>query len=71
MDAKIIIFFYLPSHDACDATIRMVSFEFSAAIPRSEGITIEAKPSNRLLLKLIKFFMTATMTWTSGKFKQF
>lgn len=53
----------LPSHDASDASMRMVSFEFSAAMPINDGITIDAKPSKRLLLKLIKFFMTATMTW--------
>lgn len=60
---KIEIFLHslnLPSHDESSAAIRMVSFKLSVV---NDGITIDAKPSKRLLFKLIEFFMTATITY--------
>lgn len=52
---------YLHSHDACDASIIIFSWGFWAtAMPSSAGMTIAENPSNKLLLKLIIFFVMAT-----------
>lgn len=68
LNAFCVTFSILHSHDDSDDVIRMVSFGFCLlAMPVNAGMRMVEKPSNILLLRMIEFFMIATMIWTGRK----
>lgn len=53
-----------PSQEASVGEMRMSSCALTpVAIPCSDGMIIDEKPSNRLLLKLIRFLIIVTIIW--------
>lgn len=55
-------FSILHNHDDCDGVNRIVSFGFRlSSMPVSAGIIIEDEPSKSVLLRMIRFFIAATI----------
>lgn len=62
----------LHSHDDSTGVIWMVSFGFWwAVMPDNAGITMVENPSNKLLLRMIRFLIVATMIWVKRKCLRF